>query len=48
MIEIAQRTRQASPDLYIMWYWGIRSPFFALHGDSIFETRLRMEARQYR
>lgn len=44
VIEIARRTRQASPELYIMWYWGIRSPFFALYGDSIFETRLRMEA----
>lgn len=44
VIELARRTHQASPDLYIMWYWGIRSPFFALHGDSIFETRLRMEA----
>ena len=44
VIEIARRTREVSPDLYIMWYWGIRSPFFALHGDSIFETRLRMEA----
>ena len=44
VIEVARRTHQASTDLYIMWYWGIRSPFFALHGDSIFETRLRMEA----
>lgn len=44
VIEIARATRRASPDLYIMWYWGIRSPFFALHGDSIFESRIRMEA----
>lgn len=45
VMEIARQTHAASPDLYIMWYWGIRSPFFALHGDSIFESRIRMEAR---
>ena len=43
-IEIARVTRQAMPDVYLMWYWGIRSPFFALHGDSIFGKRLTMEA----
>jgi hypothetical protein len=44
VIEIARRTHEAAPDIYIMWYWGIRSPFFALHGDSIFESRIAMEA----
>ena len=44
VIEIARLTHQASPDLYIMWYGGLRSPFFALHGDSIFDSRLVMEA----
>ena len=44
VIEIARRAHQAAPDIYIMWYWGIRSPFFALHGDSIFESRIAMEA----
>jgi hypothetical protein len=43
VLEIARQAHAASPDLYIMWYWGIRSPFFALHGDSIFESRIRME-----
>jgi hypothetical protein len=43
VIETARLARQAAPDLYIMWYWGIRSPFFALHEDSIFESRIRME-----
>jgi hypothetical protein len=42
-IEIAQAVRAISPEIYIMWYWGIRSPFFALFGDSIFESRLHME-----
>jgi hypothetical protein len=44
VLELARATHQAQPDLYIMWYWGLRSPFFALHGDSIFDNRLRMEA----
>ena len=43
VIKIAQQTHEAAPDIYIMWYWGIRSPFFALHGDSIFESRIAME-----
>ena len=29
--------------MYVMWYWGVRSPFFALHGDSVFESGLFME-----
>jgi hypothetical protein len=44
LIEIAKATRQACPDLYIMWYWGTRSPFWLLHGDSIFEKRITLEA----
>jgi hypothetical protein len=44
VLKLARRTHDAAPDLYIMWYWGIRSPFFALHGDSIFESRIKMEA----
>ena len=42
-IEIAKAVHRAAPDIYIMWYWGIRSPFFALFGDSIFESCLHME-----
>lgn len=44
VIEIARATRQACPDIYIMWYWGIRSPFFLFYGDSLFESRIKMEA----
>ena len=44
LIELARVTRQASPDLYIMWYWGLRSPFFLLYGDSVFDKQLKMEA----
>ena len=43
LLEIAASARQADPDVYVMWYWGVRSPFFALHGDSIFESGLYME-----
>jgi hypothetical protein len=43
LLEIAARARQADPDVYVMWYWGVRSPFFALRGDSIFESGLFME-----
>ena len=43
LLDIAASARQADPDVYVMWYWGVRSPFFALHGDSIFESGLYME-----
>ena len=43
LLEIAANARKAAPDIYVMWYWGVRSPFFALHGDSIFESGLYME-----
>ena len=44
LIEIAKATRAANPNIYIMWYWGVRSPFFLLYGDSIFEKRITLEA----
>lgn len=44
VLKMAHQAHEAAPDIYIMWYWGIRSPFFALHGDSIFESRIAMEA----
>ena len=43
LIEIARRAREAEPDITLIWYWGVRSPFFALHGDCIFESGLYME-----
>ena len=43
LLDIAASARQADPDVYVMWYWGVRSPFFALHGDSVFESGLFME-----
>jgi len=44
LIEISEAARRENKDVFVMWYWGIRSPFFALYGDSIFENRLTMEA----
>ena len=43
LIEIADAAREIAPDLFVMWYWGLRSPFWALYGDSIFESGLHME-----
>lgn len=43
LIELAESGRALAPDLFVMWYWGLRSPFWALHGDSIFESGLHME-----
>jgi hypothetical protein len=43
LIEIAGSAREAEPDIVLVWYWGVRSPFFALHGDAIFESGLYME-----
>ena len=43
LLAIAAAARQADPEVYVMWYWGVRSPFFALHGGSVFESGLFME-----
>jgi len=43
LIDIADAARDAAPDVFVMWYWGLRSPFWAWHGDSIFESGLHME-----
>jgi hypothetical protein len=43
LIDLADAARAECPDVFIMWYWGLRSPFWALHGDTIFESGLFME-----
>lgn len=43
LIELADAARAIAPDVFVMWYWGLRSPFWALHGDAIFESGLHME-----
>jgi hypothetical protein len=44
LVRIARAARDANPNLFLIWYWGAYSPFFALHGDVIFDIRLSMEA----
>ncbi|HZV36543.1 MAG TPA: hypothetical protein VFB72_18340, partial [Verrucomicrobiae bacterium] len=43
LIDIAQSARAAAPDVFIMWYWGLRSPFWAMYGDMLFESGLHAE-----
>ncbi|PWU18938.1 MAG: hypothetical protein C5B50_07940 [Verrucomicrobia bacterium] len=43
LLDIAQSARAVAPDVFIMWYWGLRSPFWAIYGDLIFESGLQME-----
>lgn len=43
LLEISAAARKSDPDVYVMWYWGVRSPFFALHGGSVFESGLFLE-----
>src|ERR1700722_10947954 len=44
LIDLAGGVRSISPDVFVIWYWGVgRSPFWALHGDVIFESGLFLE-----
>jgi hypothetical protein len=44
LIDIADSAREAAPDVFVVWYWGVGdSPFWALYGDSIFESGLFLE-----
>lgn len=40
---IAQVRGQAS-DVMIIWYWGVRSPWWLLYGDTLYEHGIHMEA----
>ncbi len=44
VIQIVADAREACPDLFIMWYWGHSSPFWALFGSAVFECGVSMEA----
>jgi hypothetical protein len=43
LIDIAKSSRAIAPDIFIMWYWGLKSPFWAMYGDLVFESGLQME-----
>ena len=32
LIELADAARAEAPDVFVMWYWGLRSPFWACTG----------------
>ena len=44
VIGIVDDARETCPDIFVMWYWGHASPFWALFGSTIFESGVRMEA----
>ena len=46
-IEFLRRLDRECPDVFLMLYWGYQSPWWLLHGDTIFEYGLPgMEAKQ--
>jgi hypothetical protein len=44
VIEFFEALDRACPDVFLMLYWGYRSPWWLLHGDTVFESGLKMEA----
>ena len=44
VIECYRALDKACPDVFIMLYWGYRSPWWLLYGDTMFETGIEMEA----
>ena len=44
VIEFLAALDQACPDVFLMLYWGCRSPWWLLHGDTLFECGMNMEA----
>ncbi len=44
VIECYRALDAANPDVFIMLYWGYRSPWWLLYGDVMFETGVQMEA----
>lgn len=44
LIEFLTALTNHCPDLFIMLYWGYRSPWWLIHGDTIFEPGLCIEA----
>ena len=44
VIDMLHGLDEESPDVFIMLYWGHRSPWWLLHGDTLFEPGLAIEA----
>lgn len=43
MLEILESLREVCPEIMYMFYWNIRSPWWLLHGDTIYERGILME-----
>jgi len=44
LIALADMTRAISPEMFVIWYWGVgASPFWGFYGDAIFESGLFLE-----
>jgi hypothetical protein len=44
LIATIEQLRQRAPEVLIIWYWGVRSPWWLLHGDMLYEHGIHMEA----
>ncbi len=44
LLRVVDAIRAVRPNLYVIWYWAARSPWFLAHGDMIFDKGLKMEA----
>lgn len=44
VIEFFHALDEECPDLFIMLYWGHRSPWWLLHGDTLFDSGIGIEA----
>ncbi|MBT3375473.1 MAG: hypothetical protein HN742_11380 [Lentisphaerae bacterium] len=44
VIEFLHTLDDECPDLFLMLYWGYRSPWWLLHGDTLFDSGLGIEA----
>ena len=44
VIEFLRALDCESPDVFLMLYWGYRSPWWLLHGDTLFDSGLNIEA----
>ena len=44
MIEFLRAMDQECPDVFLMLYWGFRSPWWLLWGDTLFDSGLKIEA----
>ena len=43
LIDLAGGVRSVSPDVFVIWYWGVGGFLWAMHGDVIFESGLFLE-----